>query len=149
MKFLTTVELGGKNATGLRVPVEVVEVLDAGKRPAVKVTIGKHSYRSTVAVMGGEYWLPLSAENRTAAGVAAGDRIEVTVALDTAPRTVEVPADLAAALAAEPAAAEFFRSLSYSNQRWHTLNIDGAKTADTRARRVAKSVELLKEGKAR
>ncbi|MCK2238279.1 MULTISPECIES: YdeI/OmpD-associated family protein [unclassified Crossiella] len=149
MKFLTTVELGGKTATGLRVPVEVVEVLDAGKRPAVLVTIGGHRYRSTVAVMGGEYWLPLSAENRTAAGVAAGDRIEVTVALDTAPRTVEVPADLAAALAAEPAAAEFFRGLSYSNQRWHTLNIDGAKTAETRARRIAKSVELLKEGKAR
>ncbi|MGW0518892.1 YdeI/OmpD-associated family protein [Crossiella sp. NPDC003009] len=149
MKFSTTVVLGGKTATGLQVPAEVVEALGAGKRPAVLVTVGGHTYRSTVAVMGGEFWLPLSAENRTAAGVAAGAQVEVTVALDSAPRTVELPEDLAAALAAEPAAAEFFRGISYSNQRWHVLNVDGAKTEETRARRIAKSVAVLKEGRAR
>ncbi|WHT20167.1 YdeI/OmpD-associated family protein [Crossiella sp. CA-258035] len=149
MKFSTTVVLGGKTATGLQVPDEVVEALGAGKRPAVLVTVGGHTYRSTVAAMGGEFWLPLSAENRTAAGVAAGDQVEVTVALDSAPRTVELPEDFAAALAAEPAAAEFFHGISYSNQRWHVLNVDGAKTEETRARRIAKSVAMLKEGRAR
>ncbi|MEK6437494.1 YdeI/OmpD-associated family protein [Pseudonocardia sp. T1-2H] len=143
-RFSTTVELGGRTATGFEVPPEVVDALGAGKRPAVTVTVGGHTYRSTVAVMGGRYLLPLSAENRTAAGLSAGDAADVELELDTAPRVVEVPADLAAALDAEPAARAAFDALSHSNQRRHTLSVEGAKTDATRARRVAKVVETLR-----
>lgn len=143
-RFSTTVELGGRTATGFEVPPEVVDALGAGKRPAVTVTVGGHTYRSTVAVMGGRYMLPLSAENRTAAGLSAGDAADVELELDTAPRVVEVPADLAAALDAEPAARAAFDALNYSNQRRHTLSVEGAKTDATRARRVAKVVETLR-----
>ena len=104
MQFRSTIELGGKTATGFEVPGRVVDELGAGKRPAVQVTVNGHRYRSTVAVMGGRFLLPLSAQNRAAAGVAAGDEVTVDIELDTAPRVVEVPADLAAALDAEPAA---------------------------------------------
>jgi hypothetical protein len=143
-RFSTTVELGGRTATGFEVPPDVVDALGAGKRPAVTVTVGGHTYRSTVAVMGGRYMLPLSAENRTAAGLSAGDAADVELELDTAPRVVEVPADLAAALDAEPAARAAFDALNYSNQRRHTLSVEGAKTEATRTRRVAKVVETLR-----
>lgn len=143
MRFRSTVELGGKTATGFEVPPEVVESLGSGKRPPVTVTINGHTYRSTVAPMGGRYLLPLSAENRTAAGVHAGDVVDVDVGLDTAPRVVEVPKDLAAALATEPTAQERWDRLSYSHQRQHVLAIDEAKTEATRQRRIAKAVEIL------
>ena len=72
-----------------------------------------YTYRSTVAAYGDVFMLPLSAAHRAAAGVKAGDAVEVTIELDTAPRTVEAPADLAAALAAQPGAAAAFDALSY------------------------------------
>ena len=146
MKFRSTVELGGKTATGIEVPTEVVTALGPTKRPAVRVTVGDHTYRTTVAPMGGKYWVPLSAENRTAAGVAAGDSVEVEIEVDEAPRVVEVPDDLSAALDADPVARAAFDALSYSNQRRHLLSVEGAKTAETRARRVAKAVAELREG---
>jgi hypothetical protein len=149
MKFRTTIELGGKTATGFEVPAEVVERLGAGKKPKVKVTIGGHSYRSTVAVYGDRYMLPLAAENRNRAGVEAGEEIEVVLELDTAPRVVEVPADFAQALAAAPAAQQTWNGLSYSNQRYHVLQIEGAKAEQTRQRRIAKSIETLNQGKPR
>ena len=149
MKFLTVIELGGKTATGFRVPEEVVQALGTGKRPAVTVRIGPHTYRSTVAAYGDVYMLPLSAENREAAGVAAGDEVEVEVELDTAPRVMEVPTDFAAALDAEPAARRTFDGLSYSNQRYHVESVTGAKTPETRQRRIEKSVGILREGRPR
>ena len=147
MRFRTTVELGGKTATGMRVPSAVVEGLGAGKKPAVLVTIGSHTYRSTIASRGGVYLLPLSAENRAGAGVAAGDEIEVGVELDTEPREVAVPDDLAAALAGDDAARSEFERLPYSHRLRHVLAIEGAKAADTRHRRVTKAVEMLREGR--
>jgi hypothetical protein len=148
MRFTTTVELGGKTATGFQVPNDVVVALGKGKKPPVTVTINGHTYRSTVAAYGEVSMLPLSAENREAAAVKAGDEIEVDLELDTAPRVVEVPDDFAAAIAADPAAAAFWPTISYSNQRWHVLSIDGAKTPETRQRRIDKSVALLREGRA-
>lgn len=145
VKFRTTVELGGKTATGIEVPPEVVAALGAGKRPPVVVTIGDHSYRSTVAVMGGRYLLPLSAENRAGAGVAAGDEVDVTVELDTQPREVTVPPDLAAALAADDTAKERWDRLSYSHQRQHVMAIEEAKADATRQRRIVKALEMLRE----
>ncbi|WP_459076907.1 DUF1905 domain-containing protein [Cohnella rhizosphaerae] len=109
MKFKATVELNGKTATGIEVPAEAVEALGSGKKPAVYATVAGYTYRSTVAAMGGRYMLPLSAEHRGAAGVAAGDEVEVSLMLDTDPREVKVPDDLAAALAGAPAARAFFR----------------------------------------
>ena len=146
MDFTTTVELGGKTATGMEVPAEVVSALGAGKKPAVRVTVGGHTYRSTVATMGGRFLLPLSAENRTAAGVAAGDTVAVHVELDTEPRTVELPPDLAAALDADAEARRRFDSLSYSHQRRHALAVEGAKAEETRARRVAGVLAALTGG---
>ncbi|GIH04123.1 hypothetical protein Rhe02_21900 [Rhizocola hellebori] len=145
MRFRATVELGGKTATGIAVPPQVVEALGQGKRPAVTVTVAAHTYRTTVAVMGGRFMIPLSAENRTAAGVAAGDEVDVDVELDTAPRVVTVPPDFQAALDADPVAAKRFTSMSYSHQLQHVLAIEQAKTEQTRARRIDKALQMLRQ----
>jgi hypothetical protein len=149
MRFRTTILQSGRTATGIQVPDEVVEALGAGRRPAVKVTVNGYTYRSTVAVMGGANMISLSAEHRAAAGVAGGEEVEVDIDLDTAPREVSVPVDFAAALDAEPAARRTFDGLSYSNKSWHVLQVEGAKTEETRQRRIAKSVDILKQGRAR
>ena len=143
MKFRTTILLNGKTATGLEVPPELVDALGAGKKPAVTVTIGGYSYRSTVAVMGGKFMLPFSAEHRAATGLGGGDEVEVSLELDTAPRELVVPDDFAAALDAAPQARTAFDALSYSNRRRYVLSIDEAKTPETRQRRIEKSVAAL------
>ena len=149
VKFHTTLELHGKSATGFEVPEEVVTALAAGKRPSVRVTINRHTYRSSVASMGGRFMVGVSTENRAAAGVAAGEVHEVELELDTAPREVIVPADFAAALDAERDARELFDRLSYSDKRWHVEAILGAKRPETRQRRIERSVALLRQGRAR
>jgi hypothetical protein len=149
MRFRTTIVQSGKTATGIQVPDEVVEALGSGKRPAVTVTLNGYSYRSTVASMGGVFMVSLSAEHRAGAGVAGGDEIEVDLELDSAPREVTVPPELVAALDAEPAARATFDGLSYSNKSWHVLQVTGAKTDETRQRRIARSVETLKQGRPR
>ena len=137
-------ELGGRTATGLPVPDDVVAALGAGRRPPVTVTLGGHTYRSTVAPMGGRFLLPLSAENRTAAGVAAGDTVDVDLELDTAPRTVDVPADLAAALDGQPAARARFDALPYTHRKEHVRAVESAKATATRERRVAGVLAALR-----
>ena len=146
-RFRSVLELAGKTATGFAVPPSVVESLGQGKRPPVKVTIGKHTYRSTVAVMGGRYMIGVSAENRSAAGVAAGEEIDVRLELDTEKREVEVPPALAAALRGDAKAKAFFDTLTPSQQSWHALSVAGAKTDETRERRIAKSLEMLRAGR--
>ncbi|MGZ3675310.1 MAG: DUF1905 domain-containing protein [Ktedonobacterales bacterium] len=147
MRFRATIQLSGKTATGIRVPEEVVAGLGSGKRPAVRVTINGYTYPSTVAPMGGEYMLPVSAEVRESAGVAAGDEVEVDVELDAAPREVSVPPDFAEALEGDAEAKRFFEGLSYSNKRRIVLPIEDAKTPETRQRRIAKAISTLHEGK--
>jgi hypothetical protein len=146
MKFRTTVLQARKTATGIEVPPDIVEALGSGKRPPVLVTINGCTYRSTVAVMGGVFMIGVSAENRQATGVAAGDEVEVDLELDTEPRVVSVPADLAEALDASPAARQAFDRLSYSHQLQHVLAVEGAKAADTRQRRIGKTVADLSGG---
>jgi hypothetical protein len=146
MKFRAKILLGGKTATGIEVPARIVESLGSSKRPAVRVTINGHTYRSTVAVMGGKFMLPLSAENRQGARVAAGDKVEVEVELDTAPRAVAVPPDFKAALARDARARRFFEGLSYSQQRWYVSWIESAKKDETRQRRLAEAVSRLRAG---
>lgn len=149
MKFRASLILTGRTSTGLRVPDDVVDALGGGKRPPVRVTVNGYTYRNTVAPMGGEYWLGVSAEHRAAAGLRAGDELDVELELDTAPRELAVPADLAAALDAVPEARRFFDGLSYSNRQWHVLSVEGAKTSETRERRIARSVDVLRAGRAR
>jgi len=146
MRFRTTVMAAGRTATGLPVPAEVVDGLGAGRRPPVHVRIGGHHYRTTIASRGGVYLLSLSAENRAAAGVAAGEEVEVDVELDPEPRKVTVPADLAAALDGDDAARRAFERLSYSHQLRHVLAIEEAKAPETRRRRVEKALEMLRSG---
>ena len=143
MKFHTTIELGGRTATGMAVPAQVVAALGAGRRPAVHVTIGEFTYRSTIASMGGRFMIPLSADRRAASGLAAGDDVEVDVELDTSPRVVDVPPDLAAALDADPAARARFDAMSFSHRNEHVRAVESAKTQSTRQRRIAKAVADL------
>jgi hypothetical protein len=149
MRFRTTILQGGKTATGIHVPDAVVEALGAGKRPPVRVTINGFTYRSTIAVMGGDFMVGLSAENRAGTGAKGGDEVDVDIELDPEKREVALPQDFAAALDAEPDAKRFFEGISTSNKGWHVSAIEGAKTDDTRRRRIAKSMELLRAGRAR
>jgi hypothetical protein len=149
MKFQTTIIGSGKNTTGIAVPEEFLERLGAGRRPAVVVRVNGHTYRSSVASVDGSPMISLSADNRAKAGVDAGDSVEVELELDTAPREVELPADFSAALEGNPAASQTWQGLSYSNRRWHVESIAGAKTDETRQRRLAKSLEALAGGRPR
>ena len=146
MRFHATIRLDGRTATGIEVPATVLADLGPGKRPQILVTINGHTYRSTVGSMGGRSMIPVSAEVRAKAGVAAGDQVEVDVMPDTQPRSVTVPADLAAALGEAPAARTAFDGLSYSNQRRYVLAIEQAKTAQTRLRRISSTVSELSGG---
>jgi len=149
MKFRAELQQTGTNTTGFQVPEEVVDSLGGGGRPKVVATVKGYEFRSSIAKMGGSYWLGVSAERREAAGVAGGQVLDVVVELDTAERSVTVPEDLRAALDREPTARSFWAGLSFSKQQWHVLQIEAAKTPETRARRVAKSVEMLAQGRAR
>jgi hypothetical protein len=148
MRFRASIQSSGKSATGIEVPKEVVSALGPSKRPAVHATINGYTYRSSVASMGGRFMLPVSAEVRERAGVAAGDEVDVDLELDTAPREVTVPPDLADALGRDAGAKRFFDGLNYSNKRRLVLAVEGAKTAETRQRRIAKTVDSLREGRA-
>jgi bifunctional DNA-binding transcriptional regulator/antitoxin component of YhaV-PrlF toxin-antitoxin module len=146
MRFRTVILQNGKTATGIEVPTDVVAALGPSKKPKVTVTIREYTYPSSVASMGGRFMIPVSAEVREKAGVAAGDEVDVEVAIDDAPREVSVPPDLAAALDANRAARHTFDHLSYSHQRRYVLAVEAAKTAETRQRRIDKSVSDLEAG---
>ena len=143
MEFSATMFLDGNN-TGIEVPEHVVEGLGAGKRAPVVVTVNGYVYRSTIAVMGGRFLLPFSSERRRESGIEGGDAIDVRLEVDTAPRVVEVPADLRTALDESVTAVEAWEKLSPGKQKAHVTSVTGAKAAETRARRVAAVVSALK-----
>lgn len=147
MRFRAKVLLAGKTATGVEVPAKVVEGLGSTKRPLVTVTINKYTYRSAIAPMGGTFMLGISDEVRKAAKVAADDTVDVDVELDTQPREVSVPPELAKALAKDAKAKKFFESLSYSNKYRLSGPIESAKTPETRQRNLDKAMKMLREGK--
>jgi Bacteriocin-protection, YdeI or OmpD-Associated/Domain of unknown function (DUF1905) len=149
VRFRTVVQQNGKTALGFEVPPDAVEALGAGKRPPVTVTINGYTYRNTVAVMGGAYMVGVSSEHRGPAGIRGGETVDVELALDSGPREVTVPPELQAALDAEPAARATFDKLSYSNKSWHALQVSGTNNAETRARRIEKSIATLREGRIR
>ena len=149
MRFRTTIETAGKTATGIHVPDEVVAALGAGKKPPVRVTIRGYTYRSSIATVSGNFMVGVSEDVRRKAGVAGGDEVDVDLELDTEKREVNVPADFARALDRDAAARRFFDGLSYSNRQRFVLSIEDAKTAETRQRRIEKSVAMLHEGRDR
>ncbi|HLJ82518.1 MAG TPA: YdeI/OmpD-associated family protein [Ktedonobacterales bacterium] len=147
MRFRATIQLNGKTATGIQVPPEVVAGLGSSKRPSVRVTLNGYTYRSTVAPMGGVFMLPVSAEVREGAHIAAGDAVDVDLEPDSEPREVTVPPDFADALDGDADAKRFFAGLSYSHKRRWVLSIEEAKTTETRQKRIAKAVSDLREGR--
>lgn len=147
MKLRTGILNTGKTTTGIEVPAEMVAALGAGKRPAVAVTLNGYTYRTSIAAMGGRFLVSVSADVRQKANVKGGDLVEVDIVLDTAPREVVVPADLAAALDEAPEARAIFDRLAYSHKLRHVLAIEDAKTPETRQRRVTKAVEMLLQPK--
>lgn len=148
MQFTTTIEQAeGMNATGIVVPEEIITQLGRGKKPPVAVTINGYTYRNTVAVRGGRFMVSVSADVRAKAGVAGGDEVEVGIELDDKPREITVPEDFEAALDAVPEAKALWETMTYSQKSRHVLAIEGAKAAETRQRRIAKSVEDLRAGK--
>jgi Bacteriocin-protection, YdeI or OmpD-Associated/Domain of unknown function (DUF1905) len=147
--YRTTILGEAKGPTGIEVPAAALAALGTSKKPPVQVSLNGYTYRSTVATVDGRYMIGVSSQHRASSGLAAGDEVDVELVLDTAPRTVELPADFAAALDAEPAARATFDRLSPSNKGYHVSSIEGAKSAETRQRRIEKSVAALREGRPR
>jgi len=141
-KFKTTILQIGNN-TGIEVPEASVEKLGSGKRPAVKVTLNGFTYRSTIAVMGGKFLIPLSAERREKSNVKGGDKLDITLELDTEPREVALHEEFRKALSRDKTARTFFESLSYSGKQAYALPIMQAKGDDTRKRRIEKALSDL------
>jgi len=140
--FHTTILQTGKNTAGIRVPEEIIEQLDGGKRPLVRVTINKYTYRNAMAVMDGKYMISFNPEHRKAAGVQGGEETDVTLELDLEPRTVEIPKDLKDALI-EANALDAFEKSAPSMKKEYVRQVEEAKAQETRERRIAKIVEKL------
>jgi hypothetical protein len=143
--FRTVLHQQGNNV-GIVVPDDVIAELGAGKRPLVKVTIdGTYSFDYTIAVMGGRNMIGFSAAHRAASGFHGGDEVEIELQLQTAPREVEMPPELTAALAADPVAAAAFDKLSFTFRKEHARAISEAKAEETRQRRLDKIMAGLRE----
>jgi hypothetical protein len=149
MRFRTTIRQSDGAATGIEIPDEVMTALAAGKKPPVTLSVNGYAYRSTVATVNGRSMVGFSAAHRAASGLAGGDDVEVEIEVDTEPRLIELPDDLSAALDAEPRARATFDRLSNSMKGYHVSQVTDAKTAETRQRRIEKSIAVLREGKPR
>jgi len=141
--FTWTLESQGGNNTGFVVPDDVVLGFGRGRRVPITVQLGDYRYRTTIVSMGGRFLFGVNAEQRAATGLKAGDVVEVTIDVDDAPREVEVPPALQAALDADPVAAGAWDRLSYTNRKEHARSIAEAKTDETRDRRLAKTLAAL------
>ena len=133
----TLVQAEGKKATGVPVPAEAIATLGSHKRPRVIVNLNGYTYRTSVGASGEVFMLPVSAEHREAAGVKAGDQLEVTLELDREPLIVILPEDLALALDEKPGAAVAFERLPYSARKEYVRQVEAAKSPGTRLRRIA------------
>lgn len=146
LSFTTTILQIGNN-TGICVPNDIVEKLGAGKKPPVNVTVNDFCYRNTIAVMGGKFMIGVSADIRSKTGIKGGDKVTVTLQLDSEPREVSLPSDFKEALDKNVNAKKFFEKLSYSNKRRYVLAVEDAKTEATRQKRIEKAINDLSEGK--
>ena len=143
----TTLVARGPAAAVVLDEPQVAGVGEGAKRFPVRATINGHTWQTSVSRMGGEFLLGLSRAVREAAGVETGDAVEVTIELDTAPRQVELPPALAAALAADPAAGRAFEQLAFTHRKEYVRWIEEAKRPETRERRIAQAVQMLREGR--
>lgn len=141
VEYRAEMALTGRN-TGIPVPEEVLERLGGGRRPAVAVTVNGYRYTSTVGSMGGRSLIPFSSAHREASGIGGGDALDVALELDAAPRDAPVPDDLATALS-DAGATDAFARLAPSRRKAHVTNVEGAKSAETRSRRIAAVVASL------
>ena len=139
--FKTTIKQSGNN-TGIEVPAENITELGSSKKPAVKVTVNGYSYNNTVAVMGSKFMISFSSAHRAASGLKGGDAVEVTLELETTPRSVEVPADLQAVLEAA-GLEEVFAKQAPSKRKEFVRQVEEAKSAETRTRRIEKIIAQL------
>lgn len=146
MRLRARIESSGKTTAGVVVPDDFVAALGPSRHPRVRVTVGGHTFRSSIASMGGRFMLPMTADTRSRAGVAAGDEVDLDIVLDEEPREVEVPADLVAALEGDAAAKRAFDALSYSGKRRLVIPIESAKSEETRRRRIERTVAGLHDG---
>jgi len=146
MRFRTEILASGKTAAGIVVPSDVLDALAAGRKPAVRVTINGYTYRSSVATVDGRPMIGVSNDVRNAAGIAAGQIVDVDLEVDTEKRTVALPDELVALLAADPIARAAYDKLSYSNQRRLVEPIDQTKNPETRQRRIDKAMKMLRAG---
>ncbi|HEX6354909.1 YdeI/OmpD-associated family protein [Actinophytocola sp.] len=135
------VTLDSSAGGGIKIPYDV-RALFGKARPPVVVTVREHTYRSTVAVYGGEYYVPLNKANATAAAIVAGEPFSVTVAFDDQPRVVTLPADLAAAID-EAGVRDRWDRLSYTHQRENVEAVEVAKKPETRRRRIQGVLDRL------
>jgi hypothetical protein len=147
MRFRTRILAAGKTAAGIEVPPKVVEGLGSGKVPLVRVTINGYTYPSAVAVMGGKFMVGVSNANRQAAGVAAGETVDVDIEVDTQPRVLALPDDFAKALDRDANAKKVFDGLSNSKKQRLVLPVANGKTPETRQRNIEKTMSALREGK--
>ncbi len=143
--FTVELERVQKTATMFRVPFDLTEAFGRG-RPPVKVTIRGHTWRTTPGAYEGVGHIVVNRAVKSAPGVDSGDRVRVRMELDAEPRTVSIPADLRDALAA-PSASEAFSALSFTHRREYVERIEEAKRPDTRARRVASTLDRVVERK--
>jgi hypothetical protein len=147
MHFTATVHLSGARATYIQVPADLVVALDAGRHPKVAVTIGTYTFITTISSSDDAFSIVLSPEHRKAAGLEAGDTVDVALELDEAPQHQTLDTDFAAALAADETARHCFENLSYSKQHWFTSGIAEATKPEIKARRIESYVSMLREGK--
>ncbi|WP_080779260.1 YdeI/OmpD-associated family protein [Chryseobacterium phocaeense] len=144
VKYNTTIVQRG-NTTGIKISENILEQLNGGKKPLVKVTLNGYTYRSAVGKMDGEFMISLSAENRANAKVQGGQTLEVTIELDNEPRTVELPAELQAEFDHNADAKSAFEKLAPSRKKAIVLSINEAKTDETRKKRIEKAINSLKD----
>lgn len=150
MRFDAELRLNGKTATGIPVPERIIEELAGGRRPQVTVSLNGYTFQTSLGTMSGQVFIPVSGVVRGAAGIEAGDRLDVEIELATKPAHVEVPWDLQAALAAEPDARDFFfEGLTASQKRAYTEWIERAKKPETRQRRLDETLDSLRQHRSR
>ena len=149
IRLTATLQERGPAAAVVLDDEQVSAVGEGAKRFPVVANVNGYSWRTTVTRMRGEFLLGLSREVREAAGVDAGDSVDVEIELDTAPREVDVPEALATALRGDPAAEAAFGALAYTHRKEYARWIDEAKREDTRQRRVVQALEMIRAGKTR
>jgi hypothetical protein len=149
LSFTTQLEPRGPAAAVVLDDGQVEALGEGAKRFPVVATVNGHTWRTSVARMGGEFLVGLPREVRAGAGVQAGDEVSVSLELDTKPREVEMPESLVSALEADPAAKAAFDGMAFTHRKEYARWIAEAKREETRQNRIAKALEMLKAGKTR